>query len=245
MLTMKLRRTLLQLHRYLGLTVAAFALLLASTGLLLNHTDSLGLDHRLLHQGWLLALYDIPPPRRIRSYHCGGHLISQWDEAIYLDQNKIDAVHGDLRGAVSIDSLLAIATDRLIALVADNGSLIDLLPLPAEANERWRLGINAQQRLLITAGEHIYISDDALTRFTLAAATPTDVQWSSAQKPDDASMETPPAAAFHGLPMERLLLDLHSGRLLTRLGKYWMDAVAIMMMGLAISGVWMWLGRRR
>ena len=53
------RNTLTIWHRRLGLTAALFVLLLATTGLALNHTDGLRLDERYVGAGWLLRWYGI------------------------------------------------------------------------------------------------------------------------------------------------------------------------------------------
>ena len=47
-----------------------------------------------------------------------------------------------------------------------------------------------------------------------------------------------------GLPVERVLLDLHSGRIFGKPGVYVVDAAAILFLVLAASGVWLW-GKRR
>jgi hypothetical protein len=51
------------------------------------------------------------------------------------------------------------------------------------------------------------------------------------------------------LSWERVLLDLHSGRIAGRLGVFWVDLVGALLGGLALSGIAMWWlrlrGRRR
>ena len=47
------------------------------------------------------------------------------------------------------------------------------------------------------------------------------------------------------LPIERLLLDLHSGRFFGRFGPWVMDAAAVLIVLLGVSGTWIWLRRRR
>ena len=47
----------------------------------------------------------------------------------------------------------------------------------------------------------------------------------------------------HGLPLERVLLDLHSGRILGKWGVWLIDVVAILLFVLAITGSWMWFQR--
>ena len=46
-----------------------------------------------------------------------------------------------------------------------------------------------------------------------------------------------------GLTLERVLLDLHSGRLFGTFGVYIVDAAALLFLILAFTGVWMWMSR--
>lgn len=47
-----------------------------------------------------------------------------------------------------------------------------------------------------------------------------------------------------GLSVERLLLDLHAGRLLGAFGVWLVDLTAVVCLGLAVSGLWLWSRRR-
>jgi len=53
-------------------------------------------------------------------------------------------------------------------------------------------------------------------------------------------------AAFrgNGLKLERVILDLHSGRIFGRYGVYLMDFAAIALLWLSLSGLWVWSSRR-
>ena len=72
-----------------------------------------------------------------------------------------------------------------------------------------------------------------------------EVSWSEAT-PVPAGLEESLQAAYRGagLPVERVLLDLHSGRILGRAGIYLVDAAAVLFLLLAMSGVWLWTRRR-
>ena len=48
----------------------------------------------------------------------------------------------------------------------------------------------------------------------------------------------------NGLSVERVMLDIHSGRILGEWGVYLMDGAAIAFLVLAASGIWLW-GKRR
>ena len=46
-----------------------------------------------------------------------------------------------------------------------------------------------------------------------------------------------------GLPLERILLDLHSGRLFGKIGVYVMDSAAVLMIVLTVTGLLIWIRR--
>lgn len=71
-------------------------------------------------------------------------------------------------------------------------------------------------------------------------------RWSSAENIEEEQLEQLKLAyRGKGVSMERLVLDLHSGRLFhPKWGVYLMDASAIIMMFLGVSGIWVWWSRK-
>jgi uncharacterized iron-regulated membrane protein len=97
--------------------------------------------------------------------------------------------------------------------------------------------------LAVKTAHGIYLTDDSMLEWRLAAKP--DVEWSEATPVTPGLYEALQAAyRGTGLPVERVLLDLHSGRILGRAGVYLVDAAAILFLLLAISGVWLWTRRR-
>src|SRR5580765_1208385 len=67
-----LLRLLRRWHRRIGFAAMLFFLILAVTGLALNHGQGLGLDGRFVHAGWLARWYGVktePPRHAFRSGH--------------------------------------------------------------------------------------------------------------------------------------------------------------------------------
>jgi uncharacterized iron-regulated membrane protein len=97
--------------------------------------------------------------------------------------------------------------------------------------------------LAVKTARGIYLTDENLLEWSRAANP--DVAWSVAA-PTTPSLTEDLKKAYRGtgLPMERIMLDLHSGRILGRAGVYLVDAAAVLFLLLAMSGVWLW-GRRR
>ena len=83
-----------RLHRWLGLFAAAFALLLAITGLLLNHADALQLDRHRFQADWLLQLYGVEPPPLIAVRQAREHWISLWGQQLFVDAEPLRGMSG-------------------------------------------------------------------------------------------------------------------------------------------------------
>ncbi len=233
-------------HRWLGLLAALFALEMAVTGLLLNHTDALRLDERHLHAPWLLRWYGIAPAAPGPAYPVAGHWLSQWGERIFLDRRPLPpAVRGPLLGAVAADGLLLALTGQGVALLTPDGALADVLPLPEGACPRGL--VRDGDGVLLLAENGRWRLDGTLSH------------WAPCACPAGAFAPVPPAplpvglraalagATTPGIAVERLLLDLHSGRLWGRAGVWLMDAAALAIAILALTGLTLWWrrGRRR
>jgi uncharacterized iron-regulated membrane protein len=72
-----------------------------------------------------------------------------------------------------------------------------------------------------------------------------EADWSQAQTPAP-QLRAALAQAWRGtgLSLERVLLDIHSGRILGAWGIWLVDAAAVLFLVLAASGVWLWSRRR-
>ena len=104
-------RSLYQWHRMLGIAAGVFVLLLAVTGLMINHTESLELDERYAKADWLLNWYGIAPPADAVSYRLGEHWVSQLGNRLYLDGEEIPGSYGRLLGVAGTRQLLVIAVE--------------------------------------------------------------------------------------------------------------------------------------
>ena len=233
-------RSLYIWHRYLGLLAAVFVLLLASTGMLLNHAHDLGLDQRHVQAAWLLDAYGIRAPQP-RSYAAGAHWISAVGEHVYFDNREI-ARDTALHGALFNGQLIAVVLDHAIALFTPDGEHLENMPTPAPVLAAAR---DAAGNLLIqtTAGWR-QASGQFLTWSTPETDTP---HLAISPEAAPAALQTVLLQHYRGasLSWERVLLDLHSGHLFGVLRRYIMDAVGLLLITLAISGIVVWWRRRR
>jgi hypothetical protein len=195
-------------HRWLGTIVVVFVLLLASTGIALNHTNDLGLDRKTISWSWLLEAYGMkaPPP---------------------------------YAGMVSLQTLAVVGEGQRAHVLLDSGELIESIDLggilPGAIE---RVGL-AGDRAVLDSGGTLYRSDQEVTLFEpWVDGSASEVSWSAKVDPGAAGLEILQTTyRGDGLTVERVLLDLHSGRIFAKAGVVVMDIVAIGMIVLALSGL--------
>jgi hypothetical protein len=225
-------------HRWLGLAVALFAVILSITGLMLNHTESLRLDERRVESSWLLALYGISTPPLVKAYSAGEHWISQWGGQLFLDAEPLAGSTG-LRGAAEGAGMTVAATGEGLLLLAPSGELVERLPMPGvQAIGR------AEGNLVARTDEGLLRADNQLIGWSPVTGM-AGVQWSQESAlPERLRLAVERHLKGEGLPLERVVLDLHSGRILGTAGVLLMDAAALILLFSAASGVWLWLRHR-
>lgn len=233
-------RSMYQWHRYFGVTIALFVILLSVTGVMLNHTDKLALDQRYVKSNWLLDWYGISAPEQIRSYHTAQGWLSQWGERLFLDKHELGEYSNKLLGAVSYGDMLVVALEGTVLLFTADGELIEALRgeqgVPAGM---WAIGLSSRQRVVVNSAHGTYLADSELLHWR--DTKPDAVKWSAPSSlPPDVYQSMLERYRGRGLNLERVILDLHSGRLLGDYGIYFTDVIALLMVFLASSGLWLW-----
>jgi len=230
-------------HRRLGLVALLLVFILSITGIMLNHTEALHLDERSISSDLILDWYGVNPTGTADNYSTENFWISQWGHQLFLNGKRIYTYHESLQGAVETPDMLAIALRHAVLLVDHDGEIIELIPFNAVAPIA-KIGHAANRIALLDEDNIFYLSDRHISHFKQQAAQ--NAIWSAASTLDDKQLaQLKQAYRGQGLSLERVILDLHSGRLLhPDWGVYIMDLSAIIMMLLGISGVWVWWSRK-
>jgi hypothetical protein len=105
-------RLLYKLHRYLGLAISVVLILLAITGIALNHTDDWQLNSRYIKSPTVLNWYGLNRPSAIRSFKAGPHWISQLDQQSYFNTQALITNNQLLVGAIRTEPFLVLAFEK-------------------------------------------------------------------------------------------------------------------------------------
>ena len=244
----RLIRHLREWHRKLGIIAAFFIVFLSVTGVALNHTDMLSLAHKPIKNTWLLDHYGIAPPNDIRFYHQKSLQVTNnlvWLSGNLLFESSTDVISaGVMPMAVSADNsvdVIIIASQSYLYLYNNQGELLDQLGAESGTPEDIEaLSINNNIVTVKTPLGYFQSDSDFVdwqAIFPLVEPLWITSQTVSLSEKKEASL----VYRSQFLTLERIILDSHSGRILGLAGVLLMDAVAILLILLSLSGVYIWI----
>lgn len=234
------RRWLRVWHRRLGLLTAVFVLLLAVTGMLLSHADDLNLADIRLGGPVIDAWYDRGPKTEPVGFPTSlGWLIWQ-DGRLYLDGRAMSAHLPRPRGALAAGGLLAVAAEQEVLILTETGALVERMNGASLPGPIQQLGKSPNGGLIIRTAAGLFAAERDFLSWS--ARTDTEVAWvePASSIPAQAMSAVRDARSGDGVSLQRLLLDLHTGRIVGAWGAYVMDAVALLFIILAVTGIVFW-----
>ena len=243
----RLRLWLRRFHRWLGVVLVFFVLLLAVSGIALNHAEAWGLDRRYLGWSWLLDAYGIEAPPPSASFADGGHRATLLGGRLYFNGVDVAQDVETLSGLAVLEPLALVGAGDRAYILTTAGEFVQSIDLGAELPAPVvRVGI-MDGVAVVESGGRLFHSDPDITGFEPRDEGPQDaVQWSAATPPTAAELEAlQNLYRGRGLTVERVLADLHSGRILAVAGPLLMDLVAVFMIILSVSGLVMWIQQSR
>lgn len=230
-------------HRNLGILVASFALLLAVTGILIQHSHAFGLDRTYIKNRFILNWYGVKADPII-SYKTDNFWVSHAGRHLYLNERPIPGNYGDLNGAVEFEEGIAIISNKSLILADRSGTLIDTLG-PQSGLPESALGIAHGESNPILRGSSRYwqTNQNFMQWRPYQGSHPV---WVTPQLlPDHLIKYIQEHNISTEISLERFLLDMHSGRLFGSAAVYFMDGIAIAMILLGLSGIYVWSKRRK
>ncbi len=236
-------------HRRLGLFVSLFMLLLAGTGILLNHNEFFAFHEKKVQQLWLIDWYGVKQPEEIICSEIDGNSVCQVAEYVFHSKNNhMDILEDDARqfiGHITTENELYLVYSNRVAIYTNDFQLIEYLEIFQETG-----------KIILAAG----IKNDSLLLKTTEQYLILDLQSSKISKinhDDFLSQETSTVTAFsisNPIMMQRLsdtyrqqqiswlrlLRDLHSGQIIGIKGKLFNDLISVLLMLMAVSGLIVW-----
>ncbi len=237
-----MNRRMRRIHRILGATIALFVLMLASTGILLNHTSDLKLDQRYLTWDWLLSHYGVTELQPDAVFLIDNKVISQFGQQLFVDATPVLQESRPLKGGVSQGETFVLATDEALLIFTADGEFVEKMTSSS--------GVPAMiQNIGLFHGDPVVQTRDGLWRsdFMLEQWEKLSLQgvgWSVAQSmPDSVAEQLQHYFHGKGISVERVVLDIHNGHIVGQYGPWLLDGIGALLLILSLTGIWMWAKR--
>lgn len=232
-------------HRYLGISCAFFALLLAITGLILLRSDSWNLAQTKPPASLIRSLYDLPIPK-LTSYKIAEDWWS-FSETMLWKNNTLAIEH--CSEPIQIFKLefgtCVINADELI-LLDPNAKLIDRidskngLPLKTPL-----IAAMFKDNSLLLKNDHESMESSDFLNWTSTERSISFKPLNSTATPPTLLNDLLKQNSPDSISWERVMLDLHSGRLLGKFGPWMMELSAWGLILLTLSGCYLQFQRNR
>jgi hypothetical protein len=233
-----LLRLLRRWHARIGFAAMLFFLILAVTGLVLNHGNGLGLDGRFIHAGWMARWYGIrfEPPRQ--AFRSGHHVLVAANGRWLLDGKISGEKLPQPVGLTELADTFVVASDTVLYVYRQDGELIEKLGRSALPGVPVRAIGSSARRIALRTASGIFTSADALSWRPTAQRS---VLWSAPTGLSAAERQSYGETLVPGISLQQLLRDLHSGRFAGSYGPLFVDLLAVALAVLSLSGAWFFL----
>ncbi|SDE39613.1 PepSY domain-containing protein [Kordiimonas lacus] len=244
----RLRASLVRWHRRLGVAAALLVLLLSVTGIILSHAESFRLHETNISPVLAETFYDAAPATPPSGVETSQGWLVWLDRSLYLNGMALPRQLGTLHGVVETDMLVAIAGQNEILLFTRDGDFVETLNSAALPGPVDRIAKISDDLVVIeSAGGYYQTTGDFLDWQATEFETADFIGWSAPTQALPASVRQT-ALEVHGVAevtTHRFVSDLHSGRTFGPWGPFIMDAAAILLIFLSLSGFYMWWRQRR
>ena len=231
-------------HKWIGASASIFVISLSVTGILLLHTDDLSLSKNTTNNELLMNLYGIDTDFESVFFYAGKTRIVQINERLYIDESFVNSADSLLIGAVWTGEFYILAFNNHIDLRTDDLQLIErinsVMGLPGNIN---KIAYTEAGNIVIRNDSQTYISD--LNLLSWMPTHDNEYPWITTSPLDSSQLELiKEDVRGPGISLEKLVLDIHTGRIFGTAGVIVMDIAVILFLILTISGWVSWYKRR-
>lgn len=230
-------RHLREWHRKLGIIAAFFLIFLSITGIALNHTDALSLSHKTVKSSVLFEHYGINNPATVRYF---GPL-SVTDNYVWLGEKLMLETTSPVIAIGKFQAFYLVTTRDVMSVFNQNSELIDQLDQTLGLPKHIQAMALTEHFIVLKTPEGLFQSDEQLLTWQPIPVN-KEITWLAPKQASPTEIENAQLqykAQF--LNIERIVLDAHSGRIFGDGGVLFMDIIAVFLILLSLSGVYIWL----
>jgi hypothetical protein len=233
-----------KIHRYIGLLISPLIFVVSITGIFLNHTDRLGLSEKSMPESIVRIFYAEQFFEHTQIMQAGVAFYRDGAGNIYANEKKLGHCSDSLLGVERVaDQLIAVCANKLLFFTIDGELLEELgaslgIPPPFHAAQ-----VLDDTLLLVHDAAVWQLSPESLQVSRLGEDTLEQLYQSKVL--DREYLLEKNADQHIDFTLERLLLDLHAGRIAGSWGVWLLDLTAVALLLMVVSGFCGWRKRKQ
>jgi hypothetical protein len=230
-----------KIHRLVGIFSVSFLLVLAATGIMLNHLEDWFDGDQYVKSKVLLDWYAIKEAQDVFTFTevSGAPTSSFWaDGQLFISAQPRAANLNKPLGMISYSGLLYLVTESKLHLFSPEGDFVEHIAFPEKINA----AALVDSELLIKGRHRYRVSMDELTLEPMTEAIDiSDTQnLSNSIVAQAAGSSAANIARQNRLLQSKVVQDIHSGRIFGYWGVLFFDLLGVCFIALAVSGIFLW-----
>ena len=216
--------------------VVFFLMLLTGTGVLLNHSEDMGLAEQPV-SGFIGSLiYDLGNVTGVEAWQVNTQWVYTMNQQLYLDDAPVDYCDGSLIGAIELEQLLIALCSRELIIIDAEGRLVERISVGDGIPPGVTAIASSDNGLVLQVNDELRLFDLDRLESSIWSEGAESIEWSKAQPLPDYLLDELQIIVPE-INLERLILDIHSGRILGGWRQFAMDLLALLILVLAVGGL--------
>jgi hypothetical protein len=216
--------------------VVLFLVLLTGTGVLLNHSEDMGLAEKPV-SGFIGSLiYDLDNDVDVEAWQVNGRWLYTMNHQLYLDDAQVGYCEGSVIGAIELDKLLMALCATELLIIDPDGQLVEKVSIGDGIPSGVAAVAASDDGLILQVDNQLRLFDLNRLESSPWPEAAESIQWNNPQPLPDYLLDQLQISVPE-INMERLILDIHSGRVLGSWRQLGMDLLAILILVLAVGGI--------
>ena len=232
----------IKIHKIIGVGIALWLIMMACTGILLNHSRDLNFDKKPIQSELILGFYGISLPKTGKSFILNNDIsLHLLDKSLFWNQIKIQNLFPleDTILAASNAKEVLIYKPGHLALYTIKGELIEMKK-DAPISNATSIGTDQIGNFYLLTPKETYQCNSDFEIKIIGKDLPT-INWVKIQSTDTTVINKLNQQNYYNeINYERILLDIHNGNIFGFLNKYLIDFFSIFFLTLILTGLYIW-----
>lgn len=227
-----------KLHRRIGTLCSIPIILIALTGIFLNHSGFFSLNKIFIKNSALLSFYKMQPKELPKGFKVSKNWVSSFEGGLYLDDTKLTEINSKLISATKLNKILVAANKNYLFLIDTKDKFI-IEKMGSESLPKGEIIALAvkDKSLLLDTEKGKFKTNFKLSKFKEDKRPELEIPKKSLL-PKELEEKVLQNFRGEGVSLSKIMLDIHTGAMFGASGRFVWDIFAACLLLLVGTGLY-------